>query len=1417
MARNYLARLNADGSLDTSYNPNPNSFVGAIVIQSNGQILIGGPFSQLNPNPTSTSTATSVSCLARLNTDGTVDTNFEPNPAGQVMAIVLQSSSNAIIIGGTFTSITPTQNLSIGVQGTYSQINYVARISSTNGTLDTSFNPNPNGPVTTMALQSDGKLVLGGNFTTLQPNPVATTSASGTVVTPSPTTRNYLARVNADATLDQSFDPEPNGPVLSVAVNSTSGQILAGGLFTTIAGGAGDYVARLSSAGALDSSFSPSLNGQVSEVVYLTTNQFYVCGMFTSVTAPGASVPFAIEHLARFNTGGTLDTTFLPHVSSSGQVGAIAVQSDGRVVFGGTFSELAGTPGTNLARLNTDSSPDQGFDVSTNGPVNTVVLPLSGLPVSTQETGLAWLTSTGSLYSGFAHDSGAKLSGTIMTIAVQSNGAVLVGGSFTNAANSAGGAIVRFSSQGVLDTSFYLDPGWSSSTTATATNAQVYAIAVQSDGKILVGGSFTEIGGVAINYIARFNADGTQDTAFNPNPNAMVNVIVIQPDGRILIGGSFNTIQPGAGTNTSYNRYYMARLNTDGTLDTSFNPNGTGGVSAIVLQADGKIVVGGSFTSFQPNGVGSNITRNYIARLNSDGTLDSGYDPEANGAVSALALQSDGRVVAGGSFTTFEPNGATATTTRSYIARLNTDGTIDAVYDPEANGAVSALAVQSDGRMIIAGSFSTFEPNGASVTTAHNYLARLNTDGTLDTTFDANPNALVDVVVMRPDGTMLVGGSFTTVQPNNAIILGGSFSTVNGAAVSNLAMLYVDGTLDTASLPNPNATVYAMAVQPDGRTLVAGAFTSIGGAAVSGLARLKSDTTLDSAFNPNVSGTVYSVALQADGRIVLGGSFTSVRGVACGNVARINSDGSLDSSFSAATNGAVRAIAIQPNGQIVVSGSFSTADAVAHGNIARFNSDGSIDAGFSASANGAVNALALQTDGALALGGSFTAVDGAAAGYLARVNSDGTLDGTFTSYTNGAVSALALQADGKLFVAGGFTQLDGVTRFGYGRLTPTAAAAQSLSVSSDLSTVTWIRSGSGPEVSQAMFQYSTDGVTWSNLGQGSRVGATSSWQITGLSLPLGSSFYVLVLGVSPASQYGSSGLVGLYTRFYVVQTSSLSSASSSSATTGAPYFYAVAATNSPVTYWATGLPAGLTLNPVTGVISGTPTQSGTSIVTLRLSNAGGSTTTTLQITVSAASSGTAVPPAARLMNLSSRGPVTAANPLIGGFVVTGSASKTLLLRAIGPGLKTFGVTGTLAEPVLNLYDSSGRLIRTNQGWGGNSSLLQIFALTGAFPLSQGGADSAIATTLAPGLYTLVVTSGDGTSGDAMAEIYDADTSPFLLTQRLVNLSGRSGVTAANLQIGGFVIGGILPSRSSCARPGPPLPITEFPARSASRS
>jgi uncharacterized delta-60 repeat protein len=213
--------------------------------------------------------------------------------------------------------------------------------------------------------------------------------------------------------------------------------------------------------------------------------------------------------------------------------------------------------------------------------------------------------------------------------------------------------------------------------------------------------------------LARLNTNGTVDSTFNPMPNLDVYAIAIQEDGKILIGGSFTNV-------SSKSRNFIARLNADGTVDTLFDPNATNRVSVISVQPDGKILVGGFFNSFMPNG-GSPVTRNGIARLNVDGTVDSAFNPNANNGVVSIASQSDGRIVIAGAFTALGPNGGPSIA-RNTIARLNIDGSVDAAFDPAPNNFVSDVALAPDGKILVGGAFDTI--GGAS----RNLFARLAND-----------------------------------------------------------------------------------------------------------------------------------------------------------------------------------------------------------------------------------------------------------------------------------------------------------------------------------------------------------------------------------------------------------------------------------------------------------------------------------------------------------------------------------------------------------------------------------------------------------------------------------------------------------------------------------------------------------------
>jgi len=154
------------------------------------------------------------------------------------------------------------------------------------------------------------------------------------------------------------------------------------------------------------------------------------------------------------------------------------------------------------------------------------------------------------------------------------------------------------------------------------------------------------------------------------------------------------------------------------------------------------------------------------------------------------------------------------------------------------------------------------------------------------------------------------------------------------------------------------------------------------------------------------------------------------------------------------------------------------------------------------------------------------------------------------------------------------------------------------------------------------------------------------------------------------------------------------------------------------------------------------------------------------------------------LNLSSRGLVSSGdNVLIGGFIITGTDPKTLVLRALGPSLSSFGLSGLLRDPVLRVYNSSHTLIASNDNWQSDPNHFVVES-NGLAPANS--LESAIAQTLAPGAYTVIVSGKDATPGIGLVELYDV--SP-LSNSKLVNMSARASVgTVDNVLISGFIVG-----------------------------
>ncbi|HEY2343093.1 MAG TPA: delta-60 repeat domain-containing protein, partial [Chthoniobacteraceae bacterium] len=360
----------------------------------------------------------------------------------------------------------------------------------------------------------------------------------------------------------------------------------------------------------------------------------------------------------------------------------------------------------------------------------------------------------------------------------------------------------------------------------------------------------------------RAQSAGTIDASLNASiagSGGNVSAIAVQPDGNIIIAGLFSSVG-------GVPRGNIARISQDGTLDPTFNPKTNGQVNCAALQPDGSIVIGGTFTSLQPNGASAPTTRNYVARIHTDGSLDTTFNPNADNFVNCAAVQADGKIVLGGSFQFF------GFTLRQCLARFNADGSVDASFSPQPDSAVYSIIVRSDRELLVGGQFNEFNSLGTGTPVTRHSLALLLSDGTVDTSFDPEPSGRVAALALQPNGQVILGGDFDHLQPK-----GGPKITQ-----FNIARVNADGSLDTTFAPTPGSGLDSLVLQTNGQIVISGAFTYVrpaGGSNIprNRIARLNSDGSVDSTFDPNANGEVDGVAFLPDGEVLIGGSFTSLQ------------------------------------------------------------------------------------------------------------------------------------------------------------------------------------------------------------------------------------------------------------------------------------------------------------------------------------------------------------------------------------------------------------------------------------------------------------------------------------------------------------------------------------------------------------
>jgi len=793
------------------------------------------------------------------------------------------------------------------------------------------FNPNANNTIYATAVQADGKLIVGGSFTTMGGQ-----------------AKSHIARLNTDGTVDTTFAADANGDVYSIIVQ-TDGQILVGGNFTTIGGQARNNVARLNEDGSAEISFVPAANSVVRAIAVQLNGDIIIGGDFTTIDSEER------KYIARLSAGnGSLDPGYSP--DANGSVYSLATQRNGKVIVGGNFTSIDGQAREHIARLN---------DI--DGSAETTAF-------STSATG------------------------AVRSIAIQTDGKILIGGDFTTI--TAGNGLFTRNRMALLDANGNVDFNFNPNA-----NGIVRSIVLQSDGKVLVGGDFTTIGGLSINRIARLDIEfGYADDSFSPNVNGTVHTISVQPDDKILIGGGFTSLIEG----TTYSRNYLARLHTDGSVEADFVPNITANinnyatVSSIAVQGDNKILVGGSFTEI------GGETRKNLARLNPDGSIDTAF-ADTNGTISSIVVQADDKILVGGDFTVI---GGLAI---RYIARLYPDGSVDTSFTPNPNSVVHTIAVQGDGKIVVGGQFTTI--GGM----ARKNIARLYSTGAGDTSYTTTANGPVYSLVVQSDGKLVVGGAFTSI--------GGQARTY----IARLAADGVVDTTTLFKNTGANKTVRALALQADGTILVGGDFTTIDGpTARNFIARLKADGDIDLTFNPNANGVVRSIAVQADTNILVGGEFTTIGGQPRNSIAQLSSVGVVDGGFIANTDTPVHALALQTDGEILAGGAFTTITdsssiSIARNHIARLNAVGRVDSVFNPDANAIskvlISAIAAQGDGKFIIGGLFSQIDGVTRNHIARLHPNGSLDKSWHTSVNGEVTSIVIQSNDKILICGNFTSI----------------------------------------------------------------------------------------------------------------------------------------------------------------------------------------------------------------------------------------------------------------------------------------------------------------------------------------------------------------------------------------------------------
>ena len=784
-----LVRYNANGSLDTTFDGDGQvtttvglniSDVNSVALQSDGKIVVAGISNDGNNQNFA---------LVRYNADGSLDTTFDGD--GKVVtdlgtdyeqcnSVVVQADGKIVAAGFVNDGFVE---------------NFVAVRYNSDGSLDTTFGSIATLNGTPSYTENGSAVVLDSNVQIVDADLAAAGNYSGATLT--------LAR-NGGANVQDVFSNTGTLGVLAQGGNLTIGGTTIGTV-TSNSGGTLTLTFNSSATQSLvnsamqqiaysNSSDVPPASAQINWM--FSDGNSGVQGAGGALVATG-SITVSITNVNDAPTG----TVTITGINQSGHtlnagntlsdadgLGAISYQWQSTIDHGGTWNNVA--TGSSLAltdlllgaelRVVASYTDGGGHSESISSIATSAVVGVGGA-----------LTASGKVTTDIASSSNDEG----RSVVVQTDGKILVAG-ISQDGTGFHQVVVRYLSDGTLDGTFDSD-GVASSNMVNGMPDWFADMAIQSDGKILaVSSNYT---GSANEFrVVRFNQNGSIDTSFDSD--GVVNLslgsldnrgrsIAVQADGKILVSG-----QTGDGTGNS-NDLALARLNPNGSLDTSFSGDGLTTTnfglseyqagSGLVVQADGKILL-----------AGFNTDHSFcLARYSADGSLDLGFDNDGlvtthinlwSGVAEGISLQQDGKILV---------SGYTHDSTDTYfvLVRYNTDGSLDAGfgaggYQYTNFGQATSIAVQADGKILVAG----MAHNGTNSDFA---MARYNSDGSLDSGFGVNGK------VTTPIGTFDDYAYDVSIQADGKILLTGQSGHSSDVTSANWDFAVVryntDGSLDT--------------------------------------------------------------------------------------------------------------------------------------------------------------------------------------------------------------------------------------------------------------------------------------------------------------------------------------------------------------------------------------------------------------------------------------------------------------------------------------------------------------------------------------------------------------------------------------------------------------------------------------------